>query len=142
MPSARHQQLLLWLARKMTADGFVVTGFDGTAAQGGAWNDLPRPLCINRVRPDVWGMSRKDGQVAVGEAKTGMDLSNPHTRRQFRSFGRLVQKDRGMLTRFYVAVPRSAAYALDSLLNDVGLLASRHVFRMHVPDPLVDYDQI
>ena len=141
MPSNGHQQLLLWVARKMTADGFVVAGFDGTVVQGGMWNDLPRPFAINRVRPDAWGISRKNGQIVVGEAKTASDLASSHTRKQLQSFGRLMQKDSGELAKLYVAVPRSAVYALDVVLIDTGLIAARNVFRMHIPDCLVDDDQ-
>ena len=38
----------------------------------------------------------------------------------------------------YIAVPRSAAYALDRVLIDVGLIASKHVKRLHVPGVLLD----
>lgn len=139
MPSHCHQQLVLWLARKMTSDGVIVAGFDGTAAQAGMWNDLPRPFTVNQLRPDVWGIARRAGGLVLGEAKTAPDLATAHTRQQLRTFGRLKHQGRGEYATLYLAVPRSAAYALDRTLTHAGLAGERHILCMHIPDCLIGH---
>jgi hypothetical protein len=37
----------------------------------------------------------------------------------------------------YLAVPRSSAYDLDRVLIDTGLIGSKHIVRIHVPDILL-----
>lgn len=137
MPSPAHQSLLLWLIRKMAADGFVVAGCDGLVPQGGVWNTLPIPPYLAGVRPDAWGFAPASGTVAVGEAKTWTDIDTSHTRKQLCVLGRLVQRDDGRRCHLYFAVPRSAASNLDRVLAQVGLLGARHLVRLHIPDCFV-----
>lgn len=137
MPSSPHQSLVLWIARKMTADGFLVAGCDGSVPQGGLWNGLPRPPELGGVRPDAYGIAPATGKFAFGEAKTCRDIDTPHTRKQLRVFGRLMHREGRMACRLYIAVPRSAAGVLDRVLCQVGLQGARHVVRLHIPDCLV-----
>jgi hypothetical protein len=120
----------------MTADGLVVAGYDGPTPQGGIWNQLGRPFEIAGVRPDTWAFNPTDGAIAVGEAKTGEDLCNEHTLRQIRTFGSLLQSAPSQLCRLYVAVPRSAAYLLDRLVEKARLPRSNSVVRLYIPDYL------
>ena len=69
MVSAAHQWLLLWLVRKMTADGFVVRGCDGPLPQGGLWNALPRALEAERHPPRRMGHRPGDRRVCVRRGK-------------------------------------------------------------------------
>jgi hypothetical protein len=138
MPSSSHQWLLLWIGRKMAADGFVVAGCDGSMPQGGLWNFLPRPSEFAGVRPDACGLSLGTGEYAFGEAKTLQDINTVHTRTQLRVFGHLTNRSDRMPCRLYVAVPRSAARDLDRVLRQVGLLGACHVVRLHVPDCLIE----
>jgi len=117
----------------MTADGFFVAGCDGSIPQGGIWNSLPAPPEIAGVRPDAYGVAPTTGDLAFGEAKTVQDIDTSHTQTQLRVLGRLVDRDK-RVCRLYVAVPRSAAVVLDRVLGQVGLLGTRHVVRLHVPD--------
>lgn len=137
MLSTTHQWLLLWIARKMTADGFVLGGYEGPTPQGGIWNALPLPFEIAGVRPDAWGIAPSTGEIAVGEAKTAGDLASGHTQRQLRIFGKLLRRNENKVCRLYLAVPRSAVYALDSALVKAKLIGQENVFRMHIPDCLV-----
>jgi hypothetical protein len=137
MTSNCHQSLLLWIARKMTADGFLVAGCDGSMPQGGLWDALPPPPELDGVRPDACGVARANGQFAFGEAKTYQDIDTAHTRKQLRVFGSLVDRSGNTACRLYIAVPRSAAGVLDRVLGQVGLLGARHVVRLHIPDCLV-----
>jgi len=137
MTSVAHQWLLLWAARKMTADAYILAGFDGPTPQGGVWNALPRPFELAHVRPDAWGVHVETCCIAAGEAKTAADLRTEHTRRQLCVLGRLRRRIGGDACRLYIAVPRSAATALDCALKAVGLLGARHVVRLHIPDCLV-----
>jgi len=137
MPSNPHQSLLLWIARKMTADGFLVAACDGSMPQGGLWNALPTPPELSGVRPYACGIAPSTGDFAFGEAKTYQDIDTPHTRKQLRVFGRLVHHEGRMACRLYIAVPRSAAGVLDRVLCQVGLQGARHVVRLHIPDCLV-----
>jgi hypothetical protein len=137
MPSSTHQSLLLWIARKMTVDGFLVAGCEGSMPQGGLWNKLPPPFELAGVRPDACGIAPTTGEVAFGEAKTYQDIDTRHTRNQLCVFGRLKHRNGRTMCRLYIAVPRSAAALLDRVLLDVGLLGARHVVRLHIPDCFV-----
>lgn len=137
MPSRAHQHLLLWVARRMTRDGVVLTGFDGPAPYAGAWNRLPHPFSIAGVRCDASGVVPETDEIVVGEAKTADDLATEHSHRQLRVFGGLVDKRSGALCRLYIAVPRSAVYELDRALIATGLIGAPHVVRLHIPDVLL-----
>jgi hypothetical protein len=137
MPSLQHQWLLLWIARKMTFDGYLVGGYDGVSPHGGLWNRLPRPFEIARVRPDVWAISA-GGQLALGEAKTAADVDTRHTRAQLLVLNGVRRRQTGQRCRIYFAAPRSAAARVDRVLIDVGLLRARHLVRIDVPDCLLE----
>lgn len=137
MPSSSHQALLLWIIRKMATDGFLLAGCDGFVPQGGLWKSVPRPSDVAGLRPDACGTMPTTGEFAIGEAKTAADLENVHTRKQLYVFGRLRTRPGNMACRLYIAVPRSAAPALDRMLARVGLLGAKHVVRLHIPDCFV-----
>ena len=118
----------------MVADGFVLASCDGSMPQGGLWGHLPRPSEFSGLRPDTYGTMPITGEFAVGEAKTAGDLDTDHTRKQLYVFGRVRTCPGNLACRLYVAVPRSAAPALDRVLARVGLLGAKHVFRLHIPD--------
>src|ERR1700730_5294044 len=122
MPSNAHQSLLLWIARKMTRDGFLVAACEGSIPQGGLLNKLPPPFELAGVRPDACGIAPTTGEFAFGEAKTYQDIDTVHTRKQLGVFGRLKHRNGRTMCRLYVAVPRSAAHVLDRVLGEVGLL--------------------
>lgn len=134
MPSEAHQWLVLWAARKMSLDGFVISGYDGPTPQGGLWNMLASPSVLEEVRPDVSGVHRITREVAYGEAKTAPDLPSSHTNGQFRILANAVRNGG---VRLYIAVPRSACMDLDRTLNRAGLLGHPRVVRLHVPDILL-----
>lgn len=137
MPSHAHQSLLLWGVRRMISDGFCIAGFDGRIDQAGELNRLPAPIELRGVRPDACGVSPAEGTLGFVEAKTGGDIDNQHTRQQLRVLGYARMRDRDTRCPLYIAIPRSCAYALDRVLIDVGLIGSRHVRRIHVPDILL-----
>jgi hypothetical protein len=137
MTSGAHQSLLLWILRKMTADGLVVGGREGWIPQGGSWNTLPVPPRLLGVRPDAWGFDPSSEALAIGEAKTWADIDTAHTQEQLGAYRCLIQTCEGRHDRLYVAVPRSAASELDRVLCRVRLLGSRLVVRMHIPDCFV-----
>jgi hypothetical protein len=136
-PSWAHQQLVLWIARKMVADGFTLCGVDGAVPQ--ISGSLPRPPELGAVRADVCGMRLADGAVAFGEAKTSADIASAHTRGQLDVEARLVTTEGENRCRIYLAVPRSAAARLDAALSRLGLLSAKHVVRLHVPDILLEH---
>lgn len=122
----------------MIADGFRIAGFDGRIDQAGELNGLPAPIELRGVRPDACGVSAADGTVGFVEAKSANDIDNRHTRQQLRVLGFACMGDGEIRCPLYVAIPRSCAYALDRVLIDVGLIGSKHVRRIHVPDILLD----
>lgn len=132
-PSAAHQQLVQWIARKMAVDGFAVRGVDGPLGDGQLWR-LPRVPNTSGIRADVVG-NRNDGAVAFGEAKTPDDILSSHTLRQLKQLGCWLVG--GLASHLYLAVPWSAARDLDRALARVGLLGARRVRRIHVPDVLL-----
>jgi hypothetical protein len=138
MPSRAHQTLLLWCARKMVADGFVVTGFDGHVDQGEAFGALPRPSAICGIRADAYGVHQRECLVGLAEAKTASDIDNAHTRAQLRVLGFARMRGSAVSCPLYIAIPRSRAYALDRVLIDVDLIGKSHVRRIHVPDILLE----
>lgn len=138
MASCAHQALLLWGARRMVADGYVLTGLEGRIARCTDWSDLPVPFEVGGIRPDACGVHLRCGLIAFAEAKTEEDVDNAHTRKQLRVLGRARMRDGKTPCPVYIAVPRSAAYALDRVLIDIGLIGMAHVRRMHVPNALLD----
>lgn len=136
MPSLEHQWLVLWVARKMERDGFVVRQYDAPTPQGGMRNALPSPGNLGRFRPDVVGMGRDSATWAIGEAKSHRDVDTAHTRRQLGWFGRLTAAG-GLPAALYVAVPLTARNALERVLHDVGLAHRPGIYRVVIPDCLV-----
>ena len=140
MPSSTHQSLLLWIARKMTADGFTVTACDGSIPQGGVWNSLPCTPAFAGIRPDACGVGADTGEIAYGEAKTSRDIDTPHTRHQLRVFRELIRQNGKALCRLYIAIPRSSAHSLDRVLCQCGLQGGRSVVPLYIPDCFVTND--
>lgn len=139
MAGVAHQWLLVWASRRMQADGFTTSGFDGRARQGGLWNALPAPFPIAGLRPDAWGLRERDALLAIAEAKTAADINSAHTRQQLSMFGR-VRVGSGSERRpcpLYVAIPRSGVRLLDRVLAQLGLAGASHIVRIHVPDILL-----
>jgi len=135
VPSAAHQTLLMWAARKMVHDGFRIAGYDGRSAQGGAWNDLGSPPIIRGVRPDAWAF---DGvRIAFAEAKTSADVDTEHTRLQLELLVGLRDPATGARCRLYLAIPRSAASLLDRVIRAASVVGRPEVVRLHVPDILL-----
>jgi hypothetical protein len=122
----------------MVRDGFDVSGFDGKAYHGGPWNTLSRPFDLNGVRADAWGFRADDQVIALAEAKTLLDIDTAHTRHQLNVLGRVRMRVRRTRCPIYVAIPRSGAYALDRVLIDIGLIGSKNLYRVHVPDVLLE----
>jgi hypothetical protein len=139
--SSTHQELVLWVARKMTADGFLVLGSDGSSPRDGLWGALPWPFELKNRRPDLCGIAPETGEIAIGEAKTWDDIDTAHTRSQLEVFGRVQNRGKENRCRLYIAVPRSASCILDRVLADVGLLGARHVSRLHIPDCFITAEQ-
>src|SRR5258708_15752199 len=127
MACLQHQWLVLWVARKMERDGFVVTRYDGQTPQGGMRNVLPSPGNMGGYRPDVVGVTLDSVDWALGEAKSHEDVDTTHTRSQLGWFGRLTS--RGVLAALYVAVPLTASNALEPVLIAVGLSPRPSVHR-------------
>ena len=136
MAGTLHQTLLLWAARRMTADGFVVAGFDGAADRGGRFNGLPTPFVLRGRRPDAWGSGEDGSLMAFAEAKSAGDIVGNRTVDQLRTFGAVRMKN-GLSCPLYVAVPREAAPKLDWALRAAGLASTRNVIRLHVPEILL-----
>lgn len=137
MATPAHQWLLLWAARRMAVDGFLLGGFEAPADQAGRWNALPTPFTIRGVRPDAWAIRPKDWLMAFAEAKTAKDIDTKHTRAQLRVFGFTKMRSTSSHCPLYLAVPRSSAHRLDKVLGDLGLNGARHLVRIHVPDALL-----
>jgi hypothetical protein len=137
MPSLEHQWLLLWIARKLTHDGYIVQCFEGPSPHGGLWNHLEFPFEFQHRRPDAWAIHMTSGQIAIGEAKSAGDICTHHTLSQLRVFGRASQRGTDARCPLYIAVPLSATRALDSALTRTGLIGRSHVHRLHIPDVLL-----
>jgi hypothetical protein len=123
----------------MAADGFVLGGFEAKAIQAGIWNALPPPFVLKGVRPDAWGLRTKDSLFAFAEAKAANDIDNKHTRSQLRVFGHTKMRSNAHQCPLYIAIPWSAAYVLDHVLIDLGLISARHIVRLHVPEVLLEH---
>lgn len=137
MASKAHQWLLLWAARKMCGDGFLLGGFEAPVPQGGVWNTLPLPFELKGFRPDGWGVKLDESLFAFAEAKSLGDIDTAHTRSQLKTFGHVAMRATGERCPIYVAVPRSGAQLLNRVLHHVGLLGAPHVMRIEVPDVLL-----
>lgn len=137
MPSHQHQELILWGVRRMLCDGFSMTGVDGRVDRLGVPSGLPRPPTFYGVRPDASGWHALEKVAAFVEAKSERDINNAHTRKQLRELAKL-RSANGALCRLYLVIPRTAAYALDKVLIDLGLLRAANLRRVHVPTILLE----
>lgn len=138
MPSSAHQWLLVWVARRMVKDGYLVSGFDGRAPRDEDLSFLPSPFVFRSVRADAWGQRPRDQMIAFGEAKTFNDVDTDHSRRQLEVLGKTRMSGSKAFCPLYIAVPRSVVYQLDRILIDVGLLRAKNVVRLHIPDVLLE----
>jgi len=123
MAGTLPQTLLLWAARRMTADGFLVAGFDGTAEHGGRFNALPAPFVLRGRRPDAWGADEGASLIAFAEAKSAGDILAGRTVDQFRTFGS-VRTRSGLTCPLYVAIRARRAPKLDTALRAAGLTSA------------------
>jgi len=128
----------MWAIRKMQADGFIPMAYDGNIPQFDCERRLSYPPNLGSLRPDAIAFSPAMGIFAFGEAKTEDDLDSDHTRQQFRRYAAIAFDSFLSRSAIYVATPRSAEMALDRLLRDVGLIGTRHVRRLHIPDCLIE----
>ena len=140
MPSRVHQWLLVWAIRRMEKDGFQAAAFDGSLPQCDFNGGLPSPFKLAGCRADAWGYSERDALLAFVEAKTTADINRAHTRRQLLTLGNARMRGSTVRCPLYLAIARSEVYALDRVLIDTGLIAARHVIRVHVPDALLEED--
>jgi len=118
----------------MSADGFLLRGFEAPAEQAGSWNRLPAPFTLKGVQPDAWGERACDSLLAFAEAKTAGDIDTKHTRAQLRVFGFTHLANDPRPCPLYVAIPRSCAGLLDRVLADLELISAPHIVRLHIPD--------
>lgn len=114
-----------------------MTGVDGWVDRLGVPVGLPRPPIVHGIRPDASGWHASDKVEAFVEAKSERDVDNAHTRKQLRELAAL-RSTSGKPCTLYLAVPRSAAYALDKVLIDLGLIRAANVRRVHVPTILLE----
>lgn len=114
-----------------------MTGVDGWVDRLGIPVGLPLPPTIHGIRPDASGWHASDEVQAFVEAKSARDVDNAHTRKQLRELATL-RSASGKLCTLYLAIPRSAAYALDRVLIDLGLLRAANIRRLHVPTVLLE----
>jgi len=133
-----HQTLLLWAVRRMVADGFVITGYDGKSAQGGSLNLLPKPFVFAGSRPDAWGIHQTSMLFGFAEAKTPLDIDTAHTRRQIQIFSAVKMKTSRAPCPLYVAVPRSSLSLFQTVLADIGLGGAPTILLLGVPDILLE----
>lgn len=117
----------------MIRDGFSMMALDGKVERGGFPDDFPQSPVVHGVRPDACGINAKEELVGFVEAKTENDVNNLHTRMQLKTLGSLHMPTTGQPCPVYIVIPRAAAYALDRVLIDTGLIRARHVRRVHVP---------
>ena len=108
------------------------------SARDRSWSNLPAPLTFNGVRADAWGQRPRGDLIAFGEAKTADEVDTLHTREQLTMLGHTRMKSAAVPCPVYIAIPRSAAYYLDRVLIDVGLIRAENIIRLHVPDVLIE----
>lgn len=133
MPSRQHQTLLLWGIRAMQRDGYEMLAVDGYVERSGMPAGLERPPALAGIRPDAYGFNAVENVIGFVEAKTSGDIDNAHTRRQLRTLSQMQMRDASGPCPIYIAIPRAAAYGLDRVLIELGLLRARQVHRIHVP---------
>src|SRR5262245_39472923 len=106
MPSTAHGWLVVWLARRLSRDGFMLVGADAGAAKKFLPDNPSMSPTLRAFRPDLIAIHRRSRVIALGEAKTANDLNKAHTCGQLASM--LAARDRrGRMLRVYLAVPRT-----------------------------------
>jgi hypothetical protein len=93
---------------------------------------------VGAFRPDAIGYKPESDVIAVAEAKTAWDLGTSHSRAQIKAFGNAYSPLLERRCHLYLAVPASAVSQLDQVLLDNGLLSSRTITRLHIPDILLE----
>jgi len=112
----------------MTADGFLVAGFDGTAEHGGRFNALPAPFVLRGRRRTPGGADERRFRSSRSLKQSPpaiSSLAGPSTVSDVR-FGPYEERADMSL---YVAIPREAAPKLDTALRAAGLTSARNVVR-------------
>jgi hypothetical protein len=137
MPSEKHQMLQRLLAQKMTADGYSITHWDGRQcnAAGGGGLPWPLPIPIGKHRPDIIAIKKDDHRLAIGEAKTPDDISNPRSKRQLLDFSSA--SINGNPSQVYIAIPQSCRGALIKLMIDCKLIGQPNIYVLAVPEVLL-----
>lgn len=136
-PSNAHQWLVVWAVRKMTNDGFVPLAWDGALPHFQSAVLGRSPQFMN-LRPDAVGVDPRSKRTAFCEAKTWNDIETRHTQQQLQAFSSLSSRTDKGPSRLYIAIPRSAAPALDRVLAKIGLAGDPNVTRLHIPDCLLE----
>lgn len=135
MPSGAHEWLVVWLCRRMTADGFKVLFSDKMARKCSA-SALPVAPIIGPIRPDALAIAPASRAIAMGEAKTGGDLANPHTLLQLRTM--LGFRDpQGCPAEVYLAFPCSARAIASRTILTLGLHNALRIRTVSIPDVLL-----
>lgn len=133
MPSAKHQELVFWLARKVLWDGYFPIGFDGENHHRNIFNKISVSFSIGGVRPDVIAVNPLDLLVAFGEAKTEGDLWSSHSQIQLKAMASY-QDPLGRPAQIYLGVPQSIHSVAIRQIATLGLRSCNNFQVVPIPD--------
>lgn len=134
MAGKRHQFILGLVIRKMREDNATIYSVEGNYP-GLLGYKQPLPPQILRHRPDVIGI-KDNGQVCIGEAKTGSDITNTRTYEQLQDFTTVELN--GSKCEVYIGVPQSGEEALKVMLKKNGLHRYENLHILYIPDEIIN----
>ncbi|NMP21598.1 hypothetical protein [Sulfobacillus harzensis] len=123
-PSIAHQLMVQTLMGRIEGDGFTITHAAGIDAH-------PDPTSIGGHEPDIIGKD-DTGLKAIGECKTGEDLTAKHTKEQLHIFAHQRMLKSKRMVPFYVAVPTGYEDELEEVLEELGIAEQDSVIRVYI----------
>lgn len=139
MASAQHQFICGLLVRKMATYGYVeLISFDGTV-RGGYFGEFPVPETVGRHRPDCISIN-KNGNKAIGEAKTVNDLVSERTYEEILDFTTICMNDPSF-DLVFLGFPEEGELYFEQLFDKLPENNRQYVVPMRYYSELDDCDE-
>ena len=134
MAGAKHQFILGLVVKLMREQGINIMGVD-SHYPGLLGEKLQMPPQVLHHRPDIIGI-RESGQICIGEAKTGNDITSKRTYSQLKDFASVELN--GQRCDVFVGVPKSSQDLFKKTMKRLGLLESTNIRVIYVPEEIIN----
>jgi len=134
MAGSKHQFILGLVIKKMREEGASIYGVDGNYP-GLFGEKIALPPQILRHRPDAIAV-KADGQIFIGEAKTGNDIQNNRTYEQLLDFSSVELN--GKLCEVFVGILKHVEDQFKITLSRWGLKGAQNIHILVVPEEIIN----